>query len=589
MRPEARVSKNVVAIAGAAALGLGLLGGGCGGGGTGAGASAAGGSGAGGGHGGGVHAGGGGPNGGGGSGPVTPTASTWLGINVSADLPRLDVTYQLSAFDTPAAMKDANGYPVAGQSGQSQTDIGFVLPTGTYTLAYQGSGTLAVSGIGTLMGGFSTVNGEHRGKVAITGTPGAFGNFLNLQITNGAGQTVTGVRLIFPGHGADEKAIFLPELLAQLKPFRALRFMGWEDINNSTLADWADHPAAAHFGASPNGEPYDHVVALVNQTGKDAWINVPEHATDDFVHQFAKYLVQNLDFAAIDAARKQQGITAPFRVIVEFSNETWNQGFTAYATLLATANANGGKYTGAYGGTYGPSWMSGDSDLMKVGQVEGDRLAQIGTIFRSEFGAHAGVIAPVLSGWALGAVYSDVALRFIKDNYGDPKSYVTYVAMAPYFGTQMDGDSASLDTLFPSMTMNIDGMDATFQDFAKLVKEYGLEIAAYEGGQSLTGTTNQPIKHLAQHDVRMHDTYVHYFDLWKKDFGEATFMHFAQAGDPGLPENIYQYGYWGAIIGVLEDTTTCGKNLPMLTGNEMIADVVHHCPKYQALVEMVPK
>jgi hypothetical protein len=233
--------------------------------------------------------------------------------------------------------------------------------------------------------------------------------------------------------------------------------------------------------------------------------------------------------------------------------------------------------------------MSGNTDLMKVGQVEGDRLAQIGQIFRSELGAHADAVAPVLSGWALGAVYSDVALRFIKDNYGDPKKYVSYVAMAPYFVTQADADTASLDTLFPSMTANIDAMDATFQDFAKLGKEYGIEIAAYEGGQGLSGTANQPIKHLAQHDVRMKTTYDHFFALWKKDFGESTFMHFALAGDPGLPENIYQYGYWSSIIGVLEDPTKCGKNLVMLTGSEMIADVVHHCPKYESLQEKVPK
>src|SRR5262249_54733943 len=124
----------------------------------------------------------------------TPTISSWLGTNVSADLSRVDVAYQLNPFDTPAAMKDANGYPVAGVGGKSGTDIGFVLPSGTYDIAFKGGGTLQVGGIGKLAGPWTTVSGEQRNTVQITGTPGAFGNFLNLTIVPTPGQTVTDLR-----------------------------------------------------------------------------------------------------------------------------------------------------------------------------------------------------------------------------------------------------------------------------------------------------------------------------------------------------------------------------------------------------------
>lgn len=518
-----------------------------------------------------------------------PTISSWLGTNVAADLPRVDITYQLNPFDTPAAQKDANGYPVAGVSGTSSTDIGFVLTTGTYDISYKGTGTLAVSGIGKLMGTWTSANGEQRAAVAITATPGAFGNFLTLTITNDAGQTVTDVHLYYPGYPYDSTTTFLPQFISILGPFRAMRFMGWEAINGSKLADWTDRPNAAHFGASPYGEPYEHIAELVNETGKDAWINVPELATDAFIQSFAQFFAQNLDFKRIQAARDAAGFTTPFQLIVENSNETWNGGFTAYDTFLAIANANPSRYTGTYTGSYGPSWMSGNANLMKVGQVEADRLVKIGNAFRTALGAvgHADAVAPVLSGWALGAVYSDVGLQFIKANYGDPKMYVSYVAHAPYFDAD-DAQTGALGTLFTSAQANIASMDATFQDFAKLTSSDGLKIAAYEGGQGLSGTTNQPIKHLAQHDQRMYAAYLQYFTLWKKDFGDALFMHFELAGDPGLPENIYQYGYWGSIIGVLENPATCEPNLPTLTGTETIASVVHHCPKYRALAEQVP-
>ena len=519
-----------------------------------------------------------------------PTISSWLGTNVAADLPRVDVMYQLSPFDTAAAQLDANGYPVAGASGKSSTDLGFILTTGTYKISYRGAGTLAVSGIGKLGGAWQTVNGEQRNTVQITGSPGNFGNFIVLAVTNAAGQTVQDVHLYYPGFDYDAPTTFLPQFLSILGPFRAMRFMDWEATNNSKLASWADRPTAAHFGHSAFGEPYEHIAELVNVTGKDCWITVPELATSDFITQFAQFMASHLDFTRIAAARAAAGFTTPFQLIVENSNETWNGGFSAKATFLAAANMNTALYTGKFTGTIEPTWQSNDSDLMKVAQVEADRLVKIGNAFRTAFDAvgHATAVAPVLSGWAAGAAYSDEGLSFIKANYGDPKKYVTYVAQAPYFGAD-DSLTGSLGTLFTALQANIASMDAMwFQDFVKLGAEYGVGVVAYEGGQSLSGTTNQPIKHLAQHDERMYEAYKAYLALWKKDFGSSLFMHFSLAGNPGTPENIYQYGFWGSIIGVLEDTTACEPNLPMLTGSETIASVVHHCPKYRALAEQVP-
>jgi hypothetical protein len=520
---------------------------------------------------------------------ITPTVSSWLGTNIAADLPRVDITYQLNPFDTAAAQLDANGYPVAGASGTSQTDIGFVLTTGTYNISYVGTGTLAVSGIGKLGGAWQSVNGAQRNTVQITGTPGSFGNLLTLTITNASGQTVQSIHLLYPGCDYDTTVTFLPQFIQLLAPFRAMRFMDWESTNNSKLANFADRPNAAHFGQSTFGQPYEHIAELANETGKDCWINIPELATSDFIQQFAAFMAQNLDFSRIDAARQAAGFTTPFQLIVENSNETWNQGFSAYATFLAAANMNTTRYAGTYTGSYGPSWMTSSSDLMKVGQYEADRLVMIGNAFRTAFGANSGVIAPVLSGWALGPGYSDDGLQFIQANYGTPKQYVTYVAQAPYFDTPDDTSTGALDTLFAALDTNITGMDATYQQFATLGAQYGIGIVGYEGGQSLTGTTNQSFKHLAQHDERMYEAYKSYLALWKQDFGLSLFMHYSLAGDPGQPESVYQYGYWGSIIGVLEDTATCEPNLPTLVGNESIPSVVHHCPKYRALAEAVPQ
>ena len=517
------------------------------------------------------------------------TVSNWLGTNVAADLYFVDVARQLKPFNTAAAQLDANGYPVAGASGTSSTDIGFVFPSGTYTLTYKGTGTLSVSGIGQLVGNFQSVNGVNQAQVTITGTPGAFGNFLNISINNGSGQTVTEVHLLYPGYSPGTTQVFLPQFLSLLTPFRALRFMDWLQTNGSTISNWADHPESSSFGQSANGQPYDLIVELVNETGKDMWVTIPEHADDTFVTQFADYLRDHLDYTRINAARAAQGNAAPFQLLFEEANETWNGGFTAYDTFLALANANTSRYSGTYNNAFAPSWMGGNSDLMKVGQVEGDRLAHHAAIFRQEFDSigKSGIISPVLSGWALGAAYSDVALQFIQANYGDPKTIVSYVAIAPYFAPD-DSQTGDMATLFTGCTTNIQSFDSVFQDFENLTTQYQIKMAAYEGGQSLTGTTNQQLKHLAQHDERMYETYLTYLSFWKSHFGESLFMHFSLAGTPGTPENIFQYGYWGSIGGVLVDTNTCGDNLPTLSGSEAISSVTQYCPKYRALREQVP-
>lgn len=523
---------------------------------------------------------------------TTPTVSSWMGTNVNADLPFADVTRMMSGFNTAAAQLDANGYPVAGASGTSSTDLGFLLPSGTYNMSFVGDGTLSISGIGATTGTWQTVDGEQRNQVKITGTPKAFGNFLTLTVANTGSETVTAIHLYLPGIAYDASNLFNPSFLDTLTPFRAMRFMEWEDTNNTTLTDWTQRPTATQFGASASfGQPYELIAELINETGKDGWINVPQAATADFMTQFATFMATNLDFTRIEAARRAAGFATPFQLLVENSNETWNTSFSAYMAFLDAANEDATKYTGTYTGTYGPSWMSSNSDLMKVGQYEADRLVAIGTAFRAAFKVvgQESVVAPVLSGWALGAVYSDEGLQFIQTNYGDPKDYVAYVALAPYFATPDDTTTGSLTTLFPALQANITSMDSAFQGFEQLSTQYGIAIAAYEGGQGITGTTNEPIKHLAQFDERMYETYTQYFTFWKQHFGASLFMHFDLAGDPGFPEASYQYGFWGSLPGVEEDLTTCGQNLPTLAGTETVASVMQFCPKYKALTDRVPE
>lgn len=515
------------------------------------------------------------------------TMSSWVGTNLSGDLVYVDITRMLSPFDTAAGAKDANGYPVAGASGTSSTDVGFLLTTGSYKISYKGTGTVTVSGIGSLGGSWQTVNGERRNTVSITGSPEQFGRFFGVHVANAAGETVTDLHIYYPGHDYGSTEVFLPEFLRILRPFRSLRFMDWMATNGNTIVNWSDRPRAASFGKSGFGEPYENITELANLTGKDVWVNIPEKASDDFVRQLARQIRDGLDFDAIREKRFAQGDDSPFRIYLEYSNETWNNGFTVFGTLLARANADPARYTGSYDKEFAPDWMSNWTDLMKVGQYEADRLAQIGDIFRAELDTigKKDILAPVLAGWAIGAAYSDVALKFLLAKYGSISPYVAYVATAPYFGPE-DSATGSLGALFPSMSANIQSYDALFTDFGKLASKYGVGMITYEGGQGIAGSTNLAVKQLAEQDRRMYDAYQEFFTLWKQHFGKSLFMHFSLAGGLNAPDFVRQWGFWDSIGSTMLDPAVCVQNLPTLTGNESVTAITDYCPKYKALQEL---
>jgi hypothetical protein len=528
--------------------------------------------------------------------PAVPTVSSWLGVTISGDAPFVDITHMTAPFDTPAAQLDESGYPVAGASGTSNADLGFLLRSGAYKISYQGTGTLAVSGIGQLAGAWETVGDEHRNVVNITGTSGEFGRFLTLTITNHPGETVTDIHLLSPGFDYGTTEMFVPELLEILAPFRIMRTQGWQNAWWGKLANWADRPRLARFGSSEYGVPYEYLPAIANATGKDLWLHVPPLATDDFVRELARFMRDNLDYERIQDARVLQGYTTPFRIVLEYANEVWTSSSDADPNnwppalrRIRDVIAADRSYDGAYTGTYGPSWMTQWTELMQVGRVHADLLVKMAGIFREEFAVigRQDLIAPVLGGWAIGAGYSDVGLQWIRDHYGPPGQYITYVATAPYFGPADDTSTGDLASLFTACSASIQGTDTVYADFARLVAEHGVLMAGYEGGQGLSGTTNQTIKHLAQHDARMHAAYIEYFTQWKEHFGEALFLHFALAGSQ-TPEYTFQWGYWWGLTSVFQDPATCAHDAPTLTGTEAISSVTQYCPKYQALLEQVP-
>ena len=227
---------------------------------------------------------------------------------------------------------------------------------------------------------------------------------------------------------------------------------------------------------------------------------------------------------------------------------------------------------------------------MKVGQYEADRLVQDrGRSSGRSFGAvgHADAVAPVLSGWALGAVVQRRGAALHQGELRRPEDSTCRTSRSRRTSaptTRRPARSPRCSRARTRTSGDGRGLPGLREARARVRHRRSPPTRA---GRALRGTTNQPIKHLAQHDQRMYDAYKAYFALLAaRTSATRSSCTSRWPGTPGLPEIIYQYGYWGSIVCALEDPAdvrrpTCRRS----PARRPIASVVHHCPKYRALAE----
>lgn len=139
----------------------------------------------------------------------------------------------------------------------------------------------------------------------------------------------------------DPRACFNPKYLQDFSLARSFRFMDAQCTTNNTNASagtWAGRPTTGNSfwlsvqsqpGGPPCGLPVEVMVALANAASIDPWFNMPTlidiYGADTYVPSFASYVVAHLN----------SNLTAYY----EFSNETWNFGFTNFPQLNVIGQA----------------------------------------------------------------------------------------------------------------------------------------------------------------------------------------------------------------------------------------------------------
>ncbi len=361
--------------------------------------------------------------------------------------PFVDAMKQARHFSSPgapwdeASAVDSLGWPTQDAGAVVLCCVadaaGHSLIAGTYALRFIGQATLAlVAGSGSITNQAYDAQANVT-MASVTLQDSGAQTLLALAFTNSRrlpgdapGTGVTNVQLIRPrtapnGHAWWNKPtqLYTTPFLTLLKPYAALRTMGFENTNGSPVIDWSARTLTqSATQQSPAGVAWEYVFALANQLKKDVWINIPDQATDAYVASLAALTAKLVD--------------PSLHVYVEYSNEVWNYSFPQAARNQAAAEAE------VQANPNSPlAWQCSDfnsCDYVWGERRVGERTVQIAQAFQAAFGTNAGMLRPVYATQLGQTYFLSLTLPMIANFWGPPANYIYGVAQAPYW----TGDNA---------------------------------------------------------------------------------------------------------------------------------------------------
>lgn len=177
---------------------------------------------------------------------------------------------------------------------------------GLYRLSFDGAGEITVFGAEIVSRGDGEIwfnyrpTGDGMVTISISSTdPQDNGNYLrNIEVVK---------QEHIPAHEAGQ--LFNPLWLDIIDDAHALRFMDWQETNDSTIRTWSERPQDGHY-TYHGGVPLEVMVNLANATGTEPWFSIPWHADAAYIREFATYVRDNLN--------------PDLRAHIELSNEVWN-------------------------------------------------------------------------------------------------------------------------------------------------------------------------------------------------------------------------------------------------------------------------
>ena len=331
-----------------------------------------------------------------------------------------------------------------------------------------------------------------------------------------------------------KEIIFNPDYLDFMKNFSVIRFMPMSGITRNPAQRWDQRPKMnkATWGGiyGSRGAPLEIQIALANKLKADPWLNVPHGADDDYMYRFAIYVQENL--------------SPELTPHIEYTNEAWNVNFihNEYMQKMGIAQRL-------------------DQDALMAGyKFYAKRSVEFFKIWETVYDGHEKLVR-ILGGWDTRPDISGIILGY-KNTY---KS-VDALAIAPYVGGNLRGfrESETTDDIFNLLTdkksyRSLPKIMHELKKHAKLAKDFGVSLIAYEGGQGLVDWAAKdylqhpnPLFFSANRDSRMGDLYLNLYKQWR-EMGADLFVAFS------APRAFNSSGCWGLKEHIRQDIDAAPK------------------------------
>jgi len=537
----------------------------------------------------------------------------WEEARLYADVIRMSREFKEgdNANNVTLATLDSNGWPTSDFSFCAWHNTRM---HGTYTLTFKGQATVTPAAtpkvVMTSLSYDATSNtstGQFTVPPDIVDVNAFVLGFTNTKrlSTDTSPTGVTEIKLMRPlTPGATKSypstALFTDPIKALIAKFSVIRFMDFLATNSNQQKVWSERPlttwpsfnryaneksptSADRYGWQGIGGAWEHAVRLANETGKDAWINIPVSADDNYILNVARLFAFGSDGVTPYSSAQPNPVYPPLnpslKLYVEYSNELWHPA-GAFRQFYANCQASSDELVTTQGSSplnWDKRWnnvvyenpLAGFTNPSNAGwdwsmcfRQATKRTVEISNTFRGVFGDAAMMtrVRPVMmtqltSG---GMIFDET--KMLLDYYNHmagtftttptqpaarPPSYYIYASGGSGYYDPKDPNVATADALFldPGMLppgylggwdgTALVGMRPSVQADVKFTTAMGVKRIAYEGGPNLeTGVNvnNYAVTLAAVNDPRMTTTMVNMHNEWSANGGDL-FVYFTATGN----------------------------------------------------------
>jgi len=398
-------------------------------------------------------------------------------------------------------------------------DLQGYYPSGKYRLMVAGAGRVRLWGAanGTFQCPVDTL-------VSVNAANGGVVLEIEVSLRN---NPIKDVKFIYPQYvNTWQNQTFTTEFLDFVKDFQTIRFMDWLRTNGSDVKTWADRSPLNYYTQTKNsGVAWEYVIELCNATNKNAWINIPHQANDEYIRQLALLLKEKLN--------------PNLKIYLEYSNEVWNGIFSQHAYA-----GNAGLALGYTGEPWGRAW-----------KYTAKRSADLFYHFETVFGQNSPRLVKLIPCFAVNDWITNELLTYFNDPLYNPKGVkANAIAIAPYFGgsvpdqlvTENVVNSISVAQIVARIKASLPESYAWMNAQKAMADKYGLKLLVYEGGSHVVATGNNVNNNAltnkliaANRDAGLQELYCTYSQYWYNTVKGDLFCFFSSHGLPS------KWGSWG--------------------------------------------